>query len=131
MRYYDLSKNWRKVRPHLNNPKVVETLHRDFNRYTYGRWRQKFPSDCGQHPFDFESCGWWCEHRGRRPQYWQYCKHAACHWLVNFNLERLAQRRVILFFWPMRASSANQISIVSRSSAFLRAIASRRAGKFF
>src|SRR5262249_18698742 len=39
---------------------------------------------------------------------------------------RLAQRRVILFFWPMRASSANQISIVSRSSAFLRAIASRR-----
>src|SRR5215472_9824619 len=24
---------------------------------------------------------------------------------------RLAQRRVILFFWPMRASSANQISI--------------------
>jgi hypothetical protein len=37
----------------------------------------------------------------------------------------------ILFFWPMRASSANQISIVSRSSAFLRAIASRRAGKFF
>jgi hypothetical protein len=27
----------------------------------------------------------------------------------------LAQRRVILFFWPMRASSANQISIVSRS----------------
>jgi len=28
-----------------------------------------------------------------------------------------AQRRVILFFWPMRASSANQISIVSQSSA--------------
>src|SRR5215831_6565898 len=88
MRYYDLSKNWRKVRPHLNNPKVVETLHRDFNRYTYGRWRQKFPSDLDQYPFDFESCGWWCEHRGRRPQYWKYCKHAACHWLVNFNLER-------------------------------------------
>jgi hypothetical protein len=90
MRYYDLSKNWRKVRPHLNNPKVVETLHRDFNRYTYGRWRQKFPSDRDQYPFDFESCGWWCEHRERRPQYWKYCKHAACHWLVNFNLE-LAQ----------------------------------------
>ena len=30
---------------------------------------------------------------------------------------RLAQRRVILFFWPMRASSANQISIVSQSIA--------------
>jgi len=44
---------------------------------------------------------------------------------------RLAQRRVILFFWPMRASSANQISIVSQSIAFARAIVSRRAGKLF
>ena len=44
---------------------------------------------------------------------------------------RLAQRRVILFFWPMRASSANQISIVSQSIAFARAIVSRRAGSFF
>ena len=43
---------------------------------------------------------------------------------------RLAQRRVILFFWPMRASSANQISIVSQSIAFARAIVSRRAGAF-
>jgi len=37
---------------------------------------------------------------------------------------------VILFFWPMRASSANQISILSLSIAFSRAMASRRAGKF-
>jgi len=44
---------------------------------------------------------------------------------------RLAQRRVILFFWPMRASSANQISIVLLSTAFSRAIASRRVGKLF
>jgi hypothetical protein len=43
----------------------------------------------------------------------------------------LAQRRVILFFWPIRASSANHISILSLSTAFSRAIASRRAGKFF
>jgi len=43
---------------------------------------------------------------------------------------RTAHRRVILFFWPMRASSANQISILSLSIAFSRAMASRRAGKF-
>jgi hypothetical protein len=35
---------------------------------------------------------------------------------------------VILFFWPMRASSWNQISIVSTSTAFSRATWSRRAG---
>ena len=44
---------------------------------------------------------------------------------------RFAQRQVILFFWPIRASSANQISIVSMPTAFSRAIASRRAGKLF
>jgi len=44
---------------------------------------------------------------------------------------RFAHRRVILFFWPIRASSANQISILSLSIALLRAIASRRVGKFF
>jgi transposase len=42
---------------------------------------------------------------------------------------RFAHRRVILFFWPIRASSENQISIVSLSSAFSRAIAPRRVGK--
>jgi hypothetical protein len=40
----------------------------------------------------------------------------------------LAQRRVILFFCPIRASSWNQISIGLPVAA---AIFSRRAGKFF
>jgi hypothetical protein len=44
---------------------------------------------------------------------------------------RLAQGRVILFFWPMRASSANQTSIVSQSMPFSRATVSRRVGKLF
>jgi hypothetical protein len=44
---------------------------------------------------------------------------------------RFAQRRVILFFWPMRASSANHISIALASTFFSRAISSRRAGSFF
>ena len=43
----------------------------------------------------------------------------------------LGQRRAILFFWPIRASSWNQTSILSLSIAFSRAIASKRAGKFF
>jgi hypothetical protein len=44
---------------------------------------------------------------------------------------RLAQRRVILFFWPMRASSANQTSMAAGSTPFSRPISSRRAGKLF
>src|SRR3954464_15208668 len=42
---------------------------------------------------------------------------------------RLAQRRVILFFCPIRASSANQISRGLPPTACR--ISSRRAGKFF
>ena len=43
---------------------------------------------------------------------------------------RLAQRRVILFFWLMRASSANQISMALGSTPS-RPIASRHAEKLF
>ena len=52
-------------------------------------------------------------------------------WGTRVSRRRVAQRRVILFFWPIRASSANQISIVSMPTAFSRAVASRRAGKLF
>src|SRR5215212_7411415 len=43
---------------------------------------------------------------------------------------RLAQRRVILFFWPTRASSANQISSGLPSASWV-AISATRAGKVF
>jgi hypothetical protein len=38
---------------------------------------------------------------------------------------------VILFFWPIRASSWTQISILSLAITLSRAIASRRVGKVF
>ena len=37
----------------------------------------------------------------------------------------------VLFFWPMRASSANQTSMAAGSTPFSRPISSRRAGKLF
>lgn len=42
---------------------------------------------------------------------------------------RLAQRRVMVFFWPTRASSANQISIGLPPTAC--AISAMRAGEAF
>ena len=38
---------------------------------------------------------------------------------------------MILFFWPMRASSADQTSMAAGSTPFSRPISSRRAGKLF
>ncbi len=84
MRYYDLKKNWRRVKPHLADKKLNDILVRDFNKFTFGRWGQTFTY--GNLSREFESCDWDIGHRGKHPAFWQYTKHAACYWLVNFNL---------------------------------------------
>jgi hypothetical protein len=89
MRYYDLRRYWRQVEPHLKDERLNAILVRDFNKYTYGRWRKRFTR--GMFPREFESFDWDIDHCGPAPRFWRYVKHAACHWLVNFNL-RLAMR---------------------------------------
>ena len=56
IKYYDLRKNWRKVKRHLDNPRVASTLVRDFNKFAYGRWRRRFTAS--RYPCEFESCDW-------------------------------------------------------------------------
>jgi hypothetical protein len=87
LQYYDLKENWPKVKPHLANKALTTMLVRDFNKFTYGRWRERF--EHGRFPAEFESSDWQCFHRGRRPAFWKYTCSGACHWLVNFAL-RLA-----------------------------------------
>jgi hypothetical protein len=89
MQFYDAIKNWRRIKPHLSDVEFNRILIEDFNKYTYGRWREPFPAEGRPYPRSFESCDWGWEHRGREPGYWRYVKHSACHWLVNSNL-RLA-----------------------------------------
>lgn len=84
MKYYPVQKRWRKIKPHIEDKEVQRLLVRDFHKYTLGRWGQTFSK--GMTPHEFESCDWWLDHRGRMPEYWNYVKHAACHWLVNFQL---------------------------------------------
>src|SRR3954465_6489025 len=89
VRYYPLQRNWtRKIVPHLGNARLRAVLVRDFNKFTYGRWRSTFKP--GELPAAYESCDWFDSHRGRPPRYWSYVKHSACHWTVNCALE-LAQ----------------------------------------
>jgi hypothetical protein len=88
IRYYNIPRHWTKrIEPHLDDAELNEILVRDFNRFTYGRWRQVFLP--GRFPAEFESCDWRFDHRSPEPRYWYYFKHSACHWLVNFAL-RLA-----------------------------------------
>lgn len=92
MHYYNLKRYWHKVEPHIENREVQYLLVRDFNRYTMGRWNQRFQP--GMLPRAFETCDWDIDHPDeangiaeREPAFWQYTKHAACHWIVNFTLE--------------------------------------------
>jgi hypothetical protein len=87
LRYYDLRRQWRRVEPHLADKELNRILVSNFHKYTFGRWGRPFAR--GQFPRDFENCDWDVGHRGPEPRFWRYVKHAACHWLVNFNL-RLA-----------------------------------------
>ena len=43
----------------------------------------------GMFPSEFETCDWQFTEgkRGRKPAFWKYVKHSACHYLVNFNLK--------------------------------------------
>jgi hypothetical protein len=88
LRYYDLRRHWtRRIMPHLADRELNAILLRDFNKFTYGRWRLRFrPGDL---PCHFESCDWSSERPRPHPRFWAYVKHSACHWLVNFDL-RLA-----------------------------------------
>ena len=85
IKFYPVAKNWSsKICHHLDNTYLQKVLVSDFNKYTTGRWGKRFRR--GDYPGDFESCDWRWSVRGRHPRYFQYVKHAACHWLVNFNL---------------------------------------------
>jgi hypothetical protein len=70
--------------PHLNNDVLQAILVEDFNKFTMGRWNQPFVR--GMVPFGFETCDWHLHRKGRPPRYRSFCKHSACHWLVNFAL---------------------------------------------
>lgn len=83
LKFYDAKKNWRKLKPFLNNKELIKILRHDFKIFVYGRWRAWFKKS--QYPSDWETCEW--NHaKGRKPAYQRYVKHGACHWLVNFNL---------------------------------------------
>ena len=54
MRYYDIKRHWtRRIEPHLADERLNAVLVRDFNRFTFGRWKQRFTR--GMYPRQFES----------------------------------------------------------------------------
>jgi hypothetical protein len=101
IRYYDLKRNWtKKVVPHLDDEELNDVL-RDFNKFTWGRWRTQFRRD--EFPFCHETLIARFSHRCPMPRFWLFTKHGACHWLVNFAL-RLATLVVQAHAWQIITS---------------------------
>lgn len=105
MRYYDFRRHWtKKIEPHLSDPEVSSVLIRDMNKFTIGRWGKEFlPGDT---PHKWESSDWFMEARWSR--FFEYVKHSACHYLVNFNL-RLAEAVQPQRPWRIVSSDAHSM----------------------
>ena len=85
MRYYDLERNWEKVRPRLNNEVVTNALERGMNDLL-SRWGRRF--DATKVPRDYEWNNWhWAIPHDEEPEFWKYTLFNACFWLADFNLE--------------------------------------------
>lgn len=91
MKYYDVSKNWtKKISPHIAD--VYDILINDFNEFLIDNAKDRnlpYPIKftLGEHPFDYESVGWYLHRKGPLPRYYGFTRHGACHYLVNTNLK--------------------------------------------
>src|SRR5262249_450194 len=77
-----------RVAPHLNDPELNRVLVLDLNRFTFGRYRQRFLP--GMLPHDFETEVWDHDCHRQEPAFWKYVLMGAGHHIANFTL-RLAQ----------------------------------------
>jgi len=105
MNYIDIKKDWRKLGPIYRSQKAREIWYPDMVDYTLQRneedaelfkamgsvGRPIHPNIPETTPSTFDSCDWryanpGCGSRGRKPAYWDFVCHGACHWVVNLHL---------------------------------------------
>ncbi len=91
--YYPVQKRWRRLRPIYESPMVLEMMHEQMELLSFSRANDNGyefkpqPFHPELRPSWYDSCDWRFRSRpGPRPQYWEWCCHAACHWIVNTNL---------------------------------------------
>lgn len=84
MRYVDVQKNWRKIGPFARSDKARKIWMKDMKEYEQMRG---WVSRARELPCDYDSCDWrYNRGPGRKPGFWDYVCHGACHWVVNLNL---------------------------------------------
>jgi hypothetical protein len=74
-RYYDVQKNWRKVKQHVDHPELQAVLVADMDKFRWGAFGKRFLP--GMTPEHTDNCDWRIERRGRPPAFWKYVSHGA------------------------------------------------------
>lgn len=89
MQYYDVQKNWRKVKPILTSEHARRIIGHCISQFYEDNPRRGNGSIIfkkGYTPSMSESCDWRLSIKGRPPEYFKYVCHGLCHWLADLNL---------------------------------------------
>lgn len=114
IKYFPVAKHWRKLLPVYQSPEAekiwrlnmrdymdIRAFDREF-KYVHNESRYRTPSD-------YDSCDWrFSNRRGRKPAFWDYVCHSACHWLVDVNLF-VACKVFPQFQWRIITTNGNRI----------------------
>ena len=95
--YYDIQKNWRKLKPWFDEGYIIETAHKEMEDYSEGKAEtygfpyrpKKLTKDWKVS--DYDGCDWRFSdpglgRPGRKPKYWDWVCHGACHWVNNVGM---------------------------------------------
>jgi hypothetical protein len=94
--YYPMQKNWRKIGPSYRHPELKRLIYNEMEDFALGRAIDR-EADYEYSDFNlnvlpryYDSCDWrWSLGsgiRGRKPAFWDYACHSACHWTAQINL---------------------------------------------
>jgi hypothetical protein len=118
MDFFCAIENWPAISPHLDDAEFNRILQRDFHRFTWGRWRKRFPDPARPLPGDWEGYnGHHGRYLGPTGEYQKYTLDLCCHWLVNSSL-RLAQLVLPDRPWRIVYSRQNHTVFDGRDTLF-------------
>lgn len=89
--YFPIVRHWRRLKPLFESDEAERLWRanlRDYSEQKAAQHKFKYEHNPARYryPRDHDGCDWRCCRVGRHPEFWNYCCHAACHWLVDMNL---------------------------------------------
>lgn len=91
LKYFPIVKHWKRLRPLFRSATAEQFWRLNLRdhaeqRASQHKLKHKHNESRYRRPSDYDSCDWRFNRPGRKPEFWDYCCHSACHWLVDMNL---------------------------------------------